>query len=186
MSGCFALFAEQGPCVEQQVESFVVSYETEKHRIAQSGVEPQQAAGLFPFDFFAVVRVHRMRREDGRFVRSERLQVAVHLFGHVDEPVDRSEEVTGQQRVHRPFFLRNDVVEQRDGFDPFSPRDPAYGAQGRGHLRNPIANDHRVGPFAPYFQTGADPTQRIDRIQHPRNVESFRRRAVRILALTWE
>ena len=49
-----------------------------------------------------------------------------------------------------------------------------------------MGRDHRVGPFAPYFQTGADPTQRIDRIQHPRNVESFRRRAVRILALTWE
>lgn len=121
----------------------------------------------------AVTVQHRMRRENSRLRLREEPQVAVHLFGHIDKPIDRPQEIAGQPFVERPFFMWDHIVQQGDRTHAASPCDAADRTESGSHHRNPVADDHRIGLCAAEPPPCANPRQRINAAYLPRDIDSF-------------
>ena len=174
---------EQRPGIEQQVQPLVVAHQSEEEHVAAGRVEPQPHARLPAVDTLAEVLEERVRREERRR-RGVGLQLAVHLLGHVDEAVDRTQEVAVEGAVDEVVLVRLDVVDLADHLRVSVAAGQAGDRpEAGGHEGRPVLHEHEVGPFAPDEASDAQPVEGVDRIDTTDDMQVLRRRRREGLAL---
>lgn len=171
---------ELRPGVEQQVQTLVVADQAEEEHIAQRRVEAQAGAGLGTRYALTEVLEEGMRREERRSP-GVGLQLAVDLLGHVDEAIDRAQEVAVEDPVGQVVFVRLDVVDLAEHLRmAVSARQTSDGAEAGGHEGGPVLQQHEVGPVAADLPPDPPPVERIDRMDAAGDVQIGRRRVVTV------
>ena len=180
----FPLVHQFTPGVEQQVKPLVIADIPKKHRIVQRRIQSQSGTRLLAWHRIPVVAPHWVRRKEGRLGSGEQTQILMHLLRHIDKPIDRRDKITGQQRIKRPFFMGDHIIQQSQSTNPSPPCNPAHGTERRSHHRNPITHDQHVRTQTTHLQTSPNPGKRIDTAQFPGDIEPFGSRIIGILGGT--
>ena len=177
-----------GHSLQQQVEPLVVAYEAEEQHIAPLGGQPYSLAGLLDGHRGAVVVVERMRAESARLtlLRVEEVGVGEHRAAHGHHAVDRAHEVVGEQAVARALLVRHQVVQYAHPAQPLALGHAVHGAQRRSHERQPELGDEQVGALLPYVTARSYPAERIDGVEHARNLQPLGSGLVAVLSLAGE
>ncbi len=126
----------------------------------------------------------RVRRKERRSVGVSR-QFAVHLLGHVDEPVDRTQEIAVERPVDKMVFVRLDIVDltQHPGVAVAAGQPGDRPETGR-HEGRPVFQQHEIGPLAPQPPPDTQPIERIHCIHAALDAQIGGRRRVDRLALS--
>ena len=178
--------AEPRPCVQQDIQPLVVADQPEEERIALRRIEPQTAARLVARDGRTEILEQRMRRKERRS-GGIGLQLLVHLFRHVDEPVDRREEIAVERTVDEVVFVRLDVVDLADRARvAVAARQTGDRPEAGCHEGRPVFHQHEIGTFAANGAPHAPPVEGVDRVDAAFDVQIGGRRRGDRLALAWK
>jgi len=174
------------PGVEQQVEPFVVADQPEEKHVIDRRIQPQPYTSLVAGDPLPEVLEKRMRGKQRRGI-AVCLQFAVHLLGHVDEPVHDTQVITVEGFVGQVVLVGFDVVDLAEHLRMVvAAGETGNGAETGCHEGRPVFHQHEIGTFAAYPATDTHPVERVDRIDAPADVQIGRRRRGYGLALARE
>ena len=135
-------YAWVGHCIEEEVETFVVSNEAEEKDVASVRVETEDAPGFVFGEYVAIVVVEGVRTELSRFLGVEKVQVVEYGARHGDEGIGGTHEVACKETVAGSVFVWDDVVE--DGYYAsvvVASHAALYCPEARGHEWEPELGD---------------------------------------------
>ena len=118
------------------------------------------------------------------FFRRKAADIRSYRTRHYNKSVYGIDEITGQQTVPRPPFMRDDIIRDGHGFGmPVAFSQPKDRAHRRAHKRKPEAGDDQVRRFPAQAAADFPPVEWADRIHNRQYLQPFRRRAVSVLSL---
>ena len=113
------------------------------------------------------------------------LQFAVHLLGHVNEPIHDAQVITVEGFVGQVVFVGFDIVDLAEHLRmAVAAGETGNGAETGRHEGCPVLHQHEIGTFAAYPASDTHPVEGVDRIDAPADVKVGRWRRGYGLALT--